>query len=196
MTKCYASFRHYNLYTSTWLKISRKLPYNAVNFYALEIASSFHSLKQSAGFLRNFGFPLPATAAFPILLLLFLNWNLPFEIVHHVEIRWMNSAESCALGKYFRITALVNKSKIARAMGTLCLQFTGCSIVVVSLGEARRFALFSMSLSLTLCSKLQDIPPIAIFNSCSMSSQMKGGNSSCRHASKLFLRFLSRCTVS
>ena len=116
-------------------------------------------------------------------------------MVHHVEMRWMKSVEPCAVGKYFRIAARVDGSKMARATGTLCLQFPGCRTVVESLSFARRLAEFTLSYSWTRCNKLHDYPP-----SCNLqfllSSQIKGGKSNCLRARKLFLGFLMRWAVS
>ena len=56
----------------------------------------------------------------------------------------MKSDESCAVGKYFSIAALVDGSNTARAAGTLCLQFPGCRTVDESFGGALRCAWVSL----------------------------------------------------
>lgn len=87
----------------------------------------------SAISLMNSGFPSPLMAALPIRCLVLMG-DFALEMVQ-VEMRFRNPAESSADGKYFRMAAIVEGSKIARAVGTLCLQFPGCRTLEESFGD-------------------------------------------------------------
>ena len=74
----------------------------------------------------------------------------------------MKDAKSCACGKYFKIAALVEGSKIANATGTLCLKFLWWRTVFESFGAARRLPWNSASFSCTLCRRLQETSPLQL----------------------------------